>query len=233
MGLSRLNLPLIEASLRAVQQDFHQINARLTTPRDPIGDDVLANLVAGYVYVDRLLTDDIDIFAMGHLKHLLEMNALVLCGSDGREKYTSHLKATEEKFYEEPGGGVRDLVEWMAGHSLHSSWRRAAGAYARILSEPQLFIEGNHRTGALVMSYILVREGQPPFVLSAENAVSYFDSSTVFRSLHKGTLDMLVSLPGIHKDFAEFLEGQANASYLFGGSSCVHVDRPREGFNGG
>jgi len=214
MEAARLNLPLIEASIRAVQQDFQQINARLTTPRDPIGDDVLLNLLSGYAYVDRMLTDGIDIFAMGYLKHLLEMNALVLCGSDEREKYTSHLKATAQKFYEEPGGGIRDLVEWMVGHPMLTPWLRAAGAYARILSEPQLFIEGNQRTGALVMSYILAREGQPPFVLSSENAPDYFDSSTMFKNLHKGTLDMLVSLPGHNKNFGKFLEGQANASFL-------------------
>jgi hypothetical protein len=45
--------------------------------------------------------------------------------------------------------------------------RRAAEVYIYILSEPQLFIAGNHRTGALVLSYILAREGRPPFVLTA------------------------------------------------------------------
>jgi hypothetical protein len=51
------------------------------------------------------------------------------------------------------------------------AWKRAAGVYVRTLSEPELFIEGNHRSGALVMSYILAREGYPPFVLTAENAI--------------------------------------------------------------
>jgi Fic family protein len=46
-----------------------------------------------------------------------------------------------------------------------------------MLSEPQVFIEGNDRTGALVMSYILAKAGQPPFVLSFANAKPYFESS--------------------------------------------------------
>jgi hypothetical protein len=53
----------------------------------------------------------------------------------------------------------------------------AAGC--RGVSEPQLLIEGNHRTGALVLSYILAREGRPPFVLTAENAKAYLDPSTL------------------------------------------------------
>ena len=53
--------------------------------------------------------------------------------------------------------------------------------YVRILSRPQLFIEGNQRTAALVMSYVVLRAGQPPFVLSARNAPDYFDPSTVIR----------------------------------------------------
>ena len=63
------------------------------------------------------------------------------------------------RFYEEREGGIQDLVEWYAGHRGESAWDRAAGVYVRILSKPQLFIEGNHRTGALLMSYILLRDG--------------------------------------------------------------------------
>jgi hypothetical protein len=221
MPTPRLNLSQIETSLRTVQREFHRINAALTTPRDPIGDDVLAHMLAGYAFVDRLVADRVDLFAMGSLKHLLEMNALVLCGSAERERYASHLVATERRFYDDREGGIRDLVEWMAGHPFRSAWRRAAGAYIRILSEPQLFIEGNHRAGALIMSYLLVRNGQPPFVLSVENAPGYFDPSTTIRRLRKRTLSMLVRLPGLQTRFAQFLRAQADASYLIPPTRCV------------
>jgi len=210
----RFNLAAIEASLRSVQRDFHLINAVLKTPREPIGDDVLRNMLAGYAYVDRLIAERINIFAMGFLKHLLEMNALVLCGSEDRPQYASHLEATERWFYEDGSGGIRDLVDWMHSHPLRSPWRMAAGAYIRILSEPQLFIEGNHRTGALVMSYLLAREGLPPFVLSVKNAAGYFDPSTTIRHLRKKSLAMLVHLPELDARFTEFLQAQANAAYL-------------------
>ena len=38
-------------------------------------------MLAGYAFVDTLVADGVDVFALGQLKHLLELNALVLCGA--------------------------------------------------------------------------------------------------------------------------------------------------------
>ena len=84
----------------------------------------------------------------------------------------------------------------------------------RILSKPQLFIEGNHRTGALVMSYLLVRDGEPPFVLTVDNAEAFFDPSTVIRDIRKRSPAAIFRLPGIKKRFAKFLLAQADPRYL-------------------
>ena len=61
----------------------------------------------------------VDVFAMGQLRHLLELNALVLCGTDAdrRERLRPPPEATERRFYEERGGGIRDVVEWHAAPS--------------------------------------------------------------------------------------------------------------------
>jgi hypothetical protein len=160
----------------------------------------------------------IDLFALGSSKHLLELNALVLCGTSParRQAYAGHLEATERRFYEERQGGVGDLVEWHARHDDESAWSRAAGAYVRILSKPQLFIEGNHRAGALVMSYILVHDGEPPFVLSVENAGAYFDPSTVIRNTAKNSPAMLFRLPGIRKRLAALLREHSDRRHLLG-----------------
>jgi hypothetical protein len=72
-------------------------------------------------------------------------------------------------------GMYMGVMDWYALKEGKSVWRRAAGVYIRILSEPQLFIEGNHRTGALIMSYLLAREGRAPFVLTDDNAREYFN----------------------------------------------------------
>jgi len=212
----RIDLAAVEASLRAVQRDFEHINARLASRREPLSDDVLENMLAGYAFVDALAAAPIDPFAMGNLKYLLELNTIVLCGTSSarREEYARHIAATERRFYEEGEGGVRDLVEWFARHQGESPWNRAAGAYVRILSKPQLFIEGNHRTGALVMSYILLGDDQPPFVLSVENAAAYFDPSTVIRDSDKKSVATVFRLSGIRSGLARLLQDSSDRRYL-------------------
>lgn len=75
----------------------------------------------------------------------------------------------------------------MTGYALNrgkSVWRHAAGVYIRILSDPQLFIEGNHRTGASMTSCLLTREGRAPFVLTERNA-RIFQTSSLFKAANK------------------------------------------------
>ncbi len=211
-----LNLEAIEATLRDLQTHFPEINKLLKSRRDAIDDSLIANMLAGYDLVDSLIAQHLDLFAMGHLKLFLEMNAVVLCGRDEqkRAQAASHLAATERRFYDQEGGGIRDIVEWYALHRTELPWRRAAGVYVRMLSEPQLFIEGNHRTGALVMSYILAREGRPPFLLTAANAKAYLDPSALIKETRKHSLVAVFRLPKIKRYFAEFLKEHADRKYL-------------------
>lgn len=178
-------------------------------------------MVAGYELVDNFISQHLDLFAMGNLRLLLEMNAVVLCGRDERRRTqaAAHLAATERRFYEQEGGGVRDIVEWYALHRTESPWRRAAGVYVRMLSEPELFIEGNHRTGALVMSYVLAREGRPPFVLTDANAQAYLDPSTLIMETRKHSLVAVFRLPKIKRYFARFLKEHADRKYLIATSA--------------
>jgi hypothetical protein len=213
---ARIDLAAVEASLRAVQRNFGRINEQLSAQREPLSDHVIDNLLAGYARVDALVAAGVDILALGRLKHVLELNTTVLCGTDARrrEKYRGHIEATERRFYEERDGGVRDLVEWYARHARERVWRRAAGTYVRILSKPQLFIEGNHRTGALVMSYILLSEGQPPFVLSPDNAAAYFDPSTAIRNTRKRSAAMIFRAPAVRARLAQVLRDHAEPRHL-------------------
>jgi hypothetical protein len=212
----RLNIAAIEAALEAVQRDFPRINSRLSAPRDPLTHEVKENMLAGYRRVDEYLADGVDLFAMGNSGCLLELNRLVLCGRDEQHNNCSsnHLKATEEHFYEADGGGVEDLMHWMKLHRRDRVWKRAAGVFAHVLSEPQLYIEGNHRTGALLMSYLLAGEGRAPFVLTVDNAEHFFNPATLIKRTKKRGLDNLLRLPKLTKRFARLLESQANESYL-------------------
>jgi hypothetical protein len=216
MGKARLNLQAIEHSLRVVQQGFPKINEQLRSRRDSMTDEVLDNMLSGYHFVDGAIADDTDLLDPQYVAGLLELNHIVLCGLDprSRREHRKHIQATAQQFYTQDGFNIDDLLRWHREHSHESAWKRAAGVYVRILSQPQLYIEGNHRTGALVMSYILGMDGKAPFVLTVENALAYFDPSSLIKDTKKTAATLLMKLPSMKKRFARFLEGQADVRYL-------------------
>jgi hypothetical protein len=216
MAPYRLHLPAIETSLRAVQQEFPKINEILHSRRDSMTDEVVDNMLAGYAFVDQAIRQHEDLLNMQNVHCLLELNHLVLCGADPavRRENRKHLEATVQRFYYQESFDIGTILTWHEKHASESPWRRAAGVYVRILSQPQLYIEGNHRTGALIMSYLLVRDGKPPFVLTVDNAKAYFDPSTLVKATKKTPGTLLAKLPRMKKRLAHFLQQQANEHYL-------------------
>jgi len=202
---SRLALGRIRASLCEVQQGFAALNERLLMRREPLTEQIIDNLVEGYAYVDRLLQDEVDVFSEKGLDHILELNHIVLCGRDARVRleFGSHLLETRRRFAE----GIGEIAAWYARKRHKSAARRAAGVYVLLVSQPQLFLEGNHRTGALTASYILGQEDLPPFVLTLENAEAYFNPSTLIKYRHKEKfLDRQYYLKKYRRAFQAFLE---------------------------
>lgn len=213
----RLDLNAVEHALRQVQAHFAELSRHFTEPRDPFTDEVLCNVLEGYALVDHYVARGVDLFHLQQVNLMLEINATVLCGSDAarREEFAAHLAATEAHFFNNVEGGIKDLYNWYCGYGSDSVWKRAAGVYVRILSKPQLFIEGNNRTGSLIVSYLLMRAGLPPFVLSLENAEGYFNPSSVIRNSAKHGVKALYELPKIKKKYAAFLEAHAPAPNTF------------------
>jgi len=213
----RFDLAVIERALRAVQRDFERINATLETPRDPLSDRVIANLLAGYAYLDTLLADGRHPLTLGNSADLLQLNHLVLCGTDEADiqDAAKHMAETAARFYDRSGpGGIGELMDTLAAHRDEPVWRRAARAYIQVMSQPQLFIEGNHRTGALIMSALLAGEGKPPFVLTVSNAKAYFDPSTLAKDSRKRSLQLFLRRPKLCKRFAELLKSEADRGFL-------------------
>lgn len=207
----RLDLPAIECALRDVQQRFTELSRYFTEPRDPFTDEVLQNVLDGYALIDDYVARGVDLFDLQQVDLMLEINATVLCGRDlaGRAESKEHLAATEKHFFNNTEGGIKDLFNWYSAHRSESVWKRAAGVYVRILSRPQLFLEGNNRTGSLIVSYLLMCAGRPPFVLSLANAEGYFNPSSVIRNSAKHGVKALYELPKIKKKYAAFLEEQS------------------------
>ena len=213
-----LNIDAIEAAFRKLKMDFPELNRSLAECRDQFDDEVAGNMLAGYEMVDQLLSDGVDILAKGQLHHWLKLNAIVLCGPDGlaHPDNRSFIAATESHFYEQCGGGINDVMDWCAYNESKNVWRRASGVFIRILSEPQLFIEGNHRTGALIMSYLLAREGRPPFVLTNKNARAFFTPASVFKKSRKHHFMTRLKMPRLTNGFADFLRDQGKNRFLAG-----------------
>jgi hypothetical protein len=216
MGRYRLNLKAIERSLHDVQRQFPQINAILRSRRDSMTDEVIDNMMSGYAFINWAIADDTDLLDSRYVAGLLELNHIVLCGRDPaiRREHRKHIQATTQRFYAQDEFNINDILRWHRDHAHESAWKRAAGVYVRILSQPQLYIEGNHRTGALIMSYILGRDGKPPFVLTVDNAKAYFDPSTLVKETTKTAATLLMKLPRMKKRFARFLEKHAEVQYL-------------------
>jgi len=213
----RMDIDRIECSLRAVQKDFDRINDTLDDRRDPMRDEIVNNMVEGYRYINALLDLNISLLQREGLHHLLELNHIVLCGTDAEERknFQKHIQATTDRFYQQEDFCISDTREWAERHKKDSPWKRAAGVYIMHVSQPQLFFEGNHRTGALLMSCILVRHGKPPFVLGVDNAKAYFDPSSLAKKTKKDFFGKYYTLPKIKKKFSHFLENQANSEFLF------------------
>ena len=124
------------------------------------------------------------------------------------------MRSSEDRFYNTEGGGIGVIMEWLQHHKDDDVWKRAAGIYIQILSRPELYIEGNHRTGALIMSYILASEGQPPFVLTVHNASAFLNSSALAKTTRKTGISMLWQMPRLRKRFTKLIRQESHKRYL-------------------
>ncbi|MET0377801.1 MAG: hypothetical protein ABW049_02325 [Spongiibacteraceae bacterium] len=208
MPVARFNIAAIVCSLEQTQLQFKKINKSLNIRRGPLTDESVANMVDGYRFVDRILGQGADLFAMGNSSLLLEINTLVLCGADpeNRKNYSVHIEQTRQKFYDDQQGGIGSLMEWCDFHVNDSLWRRAAGIYIQITSQPQLFIEGNHRSAILMVSFMLGRAGYPPFVLTPDNAKELLDQSNPISDLKKYGFSALIQTPRLRNQLAITLQ---------------------------
>lgn len=215
-NVTQLNIDVIRSNLVKTQKKFKKINPTLSANRPKPTDEVIENLIAGYERVNVCLAKGTDLFEMGNSEVLLELNQIVLYyhSEISEEEKESQFEATKKHFYEAKDGGIGALMEWLRGHQHANIWKRAAGVFTFIISQPQLFLEGNHRTASLIISYMLVREGYPPFVLTQDNAKLFFEPAENIKQRRKKTLDDFFFLPWQRYVIATLLEREQNAKYL-------------------
>lgn len=220
-----LDLSAIADALHTLQSRLPQINTLLSSERQPLVNEVVDNMVAGYALVDRLVGSDTDLTALGNSQSILELNLTVLYGpADERNspEAGAAILASERYFYEKSGNGIGDVMDFLAETHFADVWHKAAGLYIRMMATPQLFIEGNHRTGTLLMSYLLMRHGKPPFVVNSHNAVSYFELSAPLKSLKRRSLRMRLRRHRLQRVLVDLLHREADKHFL------VEVHSPNE-----
>ncbi len=176
MARARFNLPEIERALKEFQAHFPEINDKLEMRREEFTGTIVNNLMEGYAFLDDLQAKGIDLFSVSGLYNMLELNHIVLCGtsSEVRMEYYRYLQEARKSFVER----MKPILKWFrSSGSALEPYRAAAEYYARALSFPQLFFEGNHRTENMVVNYYLANVGLPPYVIGVESAVEYLDVS--------------------------------------------------------
>jgi hypothetical protein len=126
-------------------------------------------MLEGYRFVDGLLAEGRDPLAVGESQCLLEINHIVLCGLSParRLENAEHLAATETRFYGDHEAGADGFYDWLDQRRGGTPVAFAACLYVRMVSSPQMFIEGNQRTAALCASHALAAGGEPPLVPDA------------------------------------------------------------------
>jgi hypothetical protein len=211
----RLRLGRIEEELREVQRHFPAINAVLNCRRDDFTDTVRRNMLTAYEFLEAVVDDDIDLFSDQGLEALLQLNHFVLLGKgyDARA-FSRHIALTRRQFFDNFRRYVKPIRRWYRKHDTENPYKVASQVYAGVLSQPQLYQEGNHRTGALIASGILLQNGCPPFVLTQQNAVAYFNPSSEIKFTDKRTVRGKLRLPKYRHEFREFLAQNVDLSYV-------------------
>jgi len=216
----RLNLERIGASLKTVEEHWQQIDDELDVrgigrKDTPFTDTIRMRMLSAYEYLDDLLAQQMPPFSAESIAHMLMLNNRVHYGTDQRlmSEYAKAIEATSEKFHQHIG----PIQNWYEMHQRRGNHplKIAAEIYVSILGYPQLYIEGNHRTGSLVADWINVYYGFPPFVLSADNAIAYFAPSCEIKSFaNKSTWRGQARLPKYRKSFLAFWERHIDGQYL-------------------
>ena len=177
------DLEKINENYRLMIDDFDRINSIVYCKRDAFDSAMAQNMLRAYNHINNHVASN-HRRTMLSWKEVLELNLIVHLGvnEETRREYHKFIQHTEEKFEQH----FPSLMLWYDRHEAHEDdpYKIAAGLYVRVLAQPQLFVEGNHRTGSLIANYYLLLKLQEPFVMTPDNAVEFLNlaSDVKFKS---------------------------------------------------
>ena len=233
----RLDLTNVEKSLMRVEESWQSIDVELNKRR--IGGKLAftgilrGRMMTAYEYLGSMLEKEVAPFSEQSMSAMVELNNLVHYGRDMslRQEYAEAIRTNLEQYNDR----IIRIAEWYKLHMIirprPQPIKTAAEVYVAVLSSrlayehhpwedgmvsSQLFNEGNHRTGSMISSWISMYFGHPPFVLSPENAIDYFQPS------HDIKMSKKYQLPKYRRQFKEFWEAHIDWTYV------VESQRPSE-----
>lgn len=218
-NILKFNLENVRKSLLDVEKNWKKIDDKLDLEklgrRDTFDSTVRLHMMDAYTYLDTQLRLEVEPFSTEGIPEILELNNIIHYGFDlqTRLEYNQAIVANSEKFNEV----IVPIEKWYRKHmsgELHPL-KVAAEVYVSVLGFPQLFIEGNHRTGNLISNWISMYYGHPPFVLSPDNAIAYFKpSKEIKRFADKSTWRGRARLPKYRESFKRFWEENIDEKYV-------------------
>ena len=215
----KFDLCKVEKSLLDVEKNWEKIDDELDLEklgrRDKFDSVIRGRMMDGYRCLDTLLRKEVEPFSEEGISEILELNNIVLYGLnlDLRLEYNQAIQANSEKFNRH----IDPIEKWYKNHMRVEPHplKVAAEVYVSVLGYPQLFIEGNHRTGNLICNWISMYYGHPPFVLNPKNAVAYFrPSKEIKRFADKSTWRGRARLPKYRTCFKKFWEQNVDSRYV-------------------
>lgn len=216
MEWRRLDIDRIEAALRALLDQTVEAEIWERLHEEPLTPDATRRMLEGYRAVDALLADRVDLFGYGESERILELNHMVLCGPspERRSQYASHLAATRRSFYDDSRGGVAALMDRYGRSRKHAPEVLAAKIYAQAVSAPQLFLEGNSRTAALLASYLLARAGLPPLVVTTATLREYHKLVERCAAIERDGITGMIGFGFAASKLAHFIRESRDTAFL-------------------
>jgi hypothetical protein len=218
-NIFKFNLRNVEKSLLDVEKNWKKIDNELDFEklgrRDTFDSTIRSRMMDAYRYLDTLLRNEVEPFSAEGTSEILELNNIVHYGFNLplRLEFNKAIMANSEKF----SYYIVPIEQWYRKHMKDEKHplKVAAEVYVSMLGFPQLFIEGNHRTGNLISNWISMFYGHPPFVLSPSNAIAYFKpSKEIKRFADKSTWRGRARLPKYRTCFKKFWEQNIDDKFV-------------------
>ncbi|MFA5373870.1 MAG: hypothetical protein WC354_06800, partial [Candidatus Omnitrophota bacterium] len=166
-------------------------------------------LLEAYRYVNMRL-DSVEPL---RAEDLLEINLLLTVGGNRfvYPYYRQFISRTRGSF----SRSIGPVWEWYRRHESSPPVEKAAGLAARMmLSQPNLFEDGNHRSAAVVMALILLKEGNAPFIPNKSNIKALLSITGAIQSLKRDSFVHILPLLIYQGRLGRFLDNNTSEAFL-------------------